>query len=35
MSVDTKRDRSKEDNEEKFKAHDTCRDGSAEVFEPP
>jgi hypothetical protein len=35
MGVGSKCDRGKEDYEEKFNAHDTCRDGSAKVFEPP
>jgi hypothetical protein len=35
VGVDSKRDRGEEDYEEKFNAHDTCRDGSAKVSEPP
>jgi hypothetical protein len=35
VGVNSKRDGGKEDHEEKFGAHDTCRDDFSEVFEPP
>ena len=35
VGVDSKCDRGKEDYEEKFNAHDICRDLSANVSHPP
>jgi hypothetical protein len=35
VGIDSKRDRGKEDDEEKFNAHDACGDGFVKVFEPP